>query len=50
MLFKKINVLNENFEVEKDMYVVTEGAYIKYIGKKCRKETLMKFTTEKVNC
>ena len=33
MLFKKINVLNENFEVEKDMYVVTEGAYIKYIGK-----------------
>ena len=33
MLFKNIAILNENFEVEQNMYVVTEGDNIRYIGK-----------------
>ncbi|MBQ9961542.1 MAG: amidohydrolase [Firmicutes bacterium] len=33
MLFKNITILDENFEIKKDMYVVTEGTHIKYVGK-----------------
>lgn len=33
MLFKKISILNKNYEVEEDMYVGVEGNHIDYIGK-----------------
>lgn len=33
MLFKNISVLNENFTVDENMYVATDGAVIIYIGK-----------------
>ncbi len=32
MLFKNITILDENFEIKNDMYVVTEDEIIKYIG------------------
>ena len=33
MIFKDITILDENFEIKDNMYVVTEGSRIKYIGK-----------------
>ncbi len=33
MLFKEIAILNKDFVIEKDMYVLIEGEVIKYIGK-----------------
>lgn len=33
MLFEKIAILNQDFEIEKDMYVLTKGSTITYIGK-----------------
>lgn len=33
MLFEKIAVLNENFTVDRDMYVLTHGDMITYVGK-----------------
>lgn len=33
MLFEKIAILNRDFEIEKDMYVLTKGSTITYIGK-----------------
>ncbi len=33
MLFKEITILNMDFVIEKDMYVLIEGEVIKYIGK-----------------
>lgn len=33
MLFKKITILNQDFEMEKDMYVGVEDSVITYIGK-----------------
>lgn len=33
MIFKNIAVLDENFEIKENMYVVIEGERIKYIGK-----------------
>ncbi len=33
MLFKEITILNKDFVIEKDMYVLIEGEVIKYIGK-----------------
>ena len=33
MLFKEITILNENFEIEENMYVAIEGDKIEYIGK-----------------
>lgn len=32
MLFKNITILDENFEIKNNMYVVTEGTHIKYVG------------------
>ena len=32
MLFKNISILDENFEIKENMFVVTEGKYITYIG------------------
>lgn len=32
MLFKNITILDENFEIKKNMYVLTEGTHIKYVG------------------
>ena len=33
MIFKDITILDENFEIKDNMYVVTAGSRIKYIGK-----------------
>lgn len=33
MLFKNITILDENLEIQKDMYVATDGSHIAYIGK-----------------
>lgn len=33
MLFERIAILNQDFEIEKDMYVLTKGSTITYIGK-----------------
>ena len=33
MLFKEITILNQNFEIEHDMYVGTKDDRIIYIGK-----------------
>ena len=33
MLFNNITILDENFEIKENMYVVIEGERIKYIGK-----------------
>ena len=33
MLFKEITILNENFEIEENMYVGVENDRIEYIGK-----------------
>ena len=33
MLFKKITILNKDFEIEEDMYVGVEDSAITYIGK-----------------
>ena len=34
MLFKNITILDDNLEIKNDMYVLTEGDIIKYIGEK----------------
>ena len=33
MLFKEITILNQNFEIEHDMYVGTKNDQIVYVGK-----------------
>ena len=33
MLFEKISVLNGDYAIEKDMYVLTKGSVIAYVGK-----------------
>ena len=33
MLFEKIAILNKDYAVEKDMYVLTKGSTITYVGK-----------------
>lgn len=38
MLFEKITIVNENFEIEENMYVGTMGDKISYIGKEAPKE------------
>lgn len=32
MLFKNITILDENLQIKENMYVTTEGSYIKYVG------------------
>lgn len=38
MLFKNISILDENFEIKHDMFVLTEEKFITYIGKSCPDE------------
>lgn len=49
MIFKDITILDENFEIKDNMYVVTERSCIKYIGKKCPRAILEDSMREKTN-